>query len=77
MQMGIKDLDAGLVAVLNYSMPVWVAILAHFFLNEKLTKRKALGVVVSMIGLVILMHIDSLATPPACSSLSAAPFPGP
>ena len=41
-------------------MPVWVAILAHFFLNEKLTKRKALGVVVSMIGLVILMHIDSL-----------------
>ncbi len=60
MQMGIKDLDAGLVAVLNYSMPVWVAILAHFFLNEKLTKRKALGVVVSMIGLVILMHIDSL-----------------
>ena len=60
MQMGIKDLDAGLVAVLNYSMPVWVAILAHFFLNEKLTKRKALGVVVSMVGLVILMHIDSL-----------------
>ena len=60
MQMGIKELDAGLVAVLNYSMPVWVAILAHFFLNEKLTKRKGFGVVVSMVGLVILMHIDSL-----------------
>ena len=60
MQIGIKDLSAGLVAVLNYSMPVWVAILAHFFLNERLTRRKALGVAVSMVGLVILMHIDSL-----------------
>lgn len=60
MQIGIKDLDAGLVAVLNYSMPVWVAILAHFFLNERLTKRKCLGIVVSMIGLIILMHIDSI-----------------
>ncbi len=60
MQIGIKDLDAGLVAVLNYSMPVWVAILAHFFLNERLTKRKCLGIAVSMTGLIILMHIDSL-----------------
>jgi uncharacterized membrane protein len=40
-QIGMQSLSAGLVAVLNYSMPVWVTIMAHFFLQEKMTLRKA------------------------------------
>ena len=59
-QIGMQSLGAGLVAVLNYSMPVWVAILAHFFLGEYLTVRKIVGIIVSMIGLFILMNIDTL-----------------
>ena len=34
-QIGMQSLSAGLVAVLNYSMPVWVTIMAHFFLQER------------------------------------------
>jgi drug/metabolite transporter (DMT)-like permease len=59
-QIGIQSLGAGLVAVLNYSMPVWVAILAHFFLREHLTLRKILGIVISMTGLFILMNINTV-----------------
>lgn len=59
-QIGMQTLDAGLVAVLNYSMPVWVAILAHFFLHETLTSRKAAGIILSMAGMCILMNIDTL-----------------
>ena len=29
-QIGMVTLGAGLVAVLNYSMPVWMALMAHF-----------------------------------------------
>ena len=59
-QVGMQSLSAGLVAVLNYSMPIWVTIMAHFFLQESLTLRKAAGIAVSTIGLFILMNIDSL-----------------
>lgn len=58
-QMGMDSLSAGLVAVLNYSMPVWVAILAHFFLHERLTLRKIGGITIAITGLCILMNIDS------------------
>lgn len=57
-QVSIQYLDAGLVAVLNYSMPVWMAILAYFFLNEPLTKRKIGGIAACMIGMCILMNIQ-------------------
>jgi drug/metabolite transporter (DMT)-like permease len=59
LQMSMDTLSAGLVAVLNYSMPMWVAILAHFFLHERLTKRKICGILIAMTGLCVLMNIDT------------------
>ena len=53
------NLGAGLVAVLNYSMPVWMALMAHFFLGEHLTRRKVMGIIVSMAGMCLLMNVDS------------------
>lgn len=57
-QVGMKSLGAGFAAVLNYSMPLWVAILAHFLLDEKFTRRKATGLTLSMFGLAILLNIS-------------------
>ncbi len=51
-------LDAGLVSVLNYTMPMWVTILAAFFLNEKLTKKKIFGVALGIIGIGVLMNVE-------------------
>ena len=53
-----KFLPAGLVSMLNYTMPVWVTILAYFFLNEKLTTKKICGVILSIIGIGVLMNVD-------------------
>lgn len=58
-QIGMVTLGAGLVAVLNYTMPVWMALLAHFFLGEHLTRRKVIGIIVSMAGMCLLMNVDS------------------
>ena len=57
-QICIESLGAGLSAVLNYTMPVWVALLAHFFLRERLTVRKILGIALAVFGLVILMNVS-------------------
>ena len=57
-QIGVTSLGAGLVAVVNYSMPVWMSILAYFILHETLTKRKILGIILSMVGMCILMDVD-------------------
>lgn len=53
-----KFLDSGLVSVLNYTMPVWVTILAYFFLKEPLTTKKILGIAISIFGVAVLMNIN-------------------
>lgn len=58
-QVGMQFLSAGFSSVLSYSMPLWVAIMAHFLLGEKLSKRKMSGVVVGMVGLVILLNVSN------------------
>jgi drug/metabolite transporter (DMT)-like permease len=57
-QVGMQFLSAGFSAVLSYSMPFWVAIMAHFLLGEKLTGRKATGIAIGMAGLFILLNVN-------------------
>lgn len=55
-QTAMETISAGLAAVLNYTMPMWVAILAHFFLGERLTLRKVIGIAISLFGLCVVMN---------------------
>lgn len=57
-QYSFKFLPAGLVSVLNYTMPVWVTLLAYFFLKEPLSKKKIFGVALSIVGVGVLMNVD-------------------
>lgn len=57
-QYSFKFLPAGLVSMLNYTMPIWVSILAYFFLNEKLTRKKIFGIVLSLLGAAVLMNVN-------------------
>ena len=42
-------------SILYYSMPIWLSILAHFFLpNEKLTVFKIFGLIIAFCGLVYM-----------------------
>lgn len=59
-QTGMVTLGAGTSAVLNYTMPLWVAVMAHFMLGEKLTRYKLGGIFLSLIGLYILMGLTEL-----------------
>ena len=58
MQICFEYMSAGKVAMLNYTMTIWVTILAKFFLNEPLTAKKILGVTLSIAGIFILMNDD-------------------
>ncbi len=53
---GELKVDSGLAAILMAIMPLSTLILAHFFTNdEKLTKRKILGIIVGFAGIIILI----------------------
>lgn len=58
LQICFNYLHAGLVAVLNYTMPIWVTILARIFLNEKLSVKKIFGIALSIGGIFLLMADD-------------------
>ena len=51
---GIPLLESGRAAILGYTMPVWGVILGTFFLGERFTRRRALGVVLGMAGMALL-----------------------
>jgi drug/metabolite transporter (DMT)-like permease len=53
---GLGVVPAGRTAVLAYTTPLWVAPGAAIFLGERLTLRRALGVVIGLLGLVVLFN---------------------
>lgn len=57
-QIGMQYLNAGFSSVLSYSMPLWVAIMAHFLLGEKLTRHKIAGISLGLVGLVVLLNVS-------------------
>ncbi|WP_433945364.1 DMT family transporter [Paenibacillus sp. SN-8-1] len=55
-QLSLVDLSAGLTSVLTYSMPLWLSLMAHYWLpGEQLRARKLIGIIVGIIGLFIAM----------------------
>lgn len=68
LQMGLNNiaaqtsmlmLGAGMVSVLNYSMPVFAAVMAHFLLGERLNWRKGAGIVLAIAGMAVLMDVHA------------------
>lgn len=58
---GETVVDSGLAAILIGIMPVATAVLAHFFTaDEKMTVRRAVGVLVGFSGLLILVGLTAL-----------------
>ncbi|MEN8281237.1 DMT family transporter [Acinetobacter gerneri] len=52
---GMQYVGSGISAVLVYTMPIMIGILAHYFLNEKLTFNKTIGLLMGTIGLVFIL----------------------
>lgn len=59
-QVGLQGISAGMGCVLNFTTPLWVAILAHFTLNERLTRRKIFGIFTALLGLYVLMGLQGV-----------------
>ncbi|MEI3614037.1 DMT family transporter [Pseudogracilibacillus sp. SO30301A] len=55
---GLGFVDAGKSSVLLYSMPMWSSLLAIRFLEEKLTVKQIVGLIIGMIGLLSILGWD-------------------
>ncbi|MFY7992454.1 MAG: DMT family transporter [Bacteriovoracaceae bacterium] len=51
----LESISASLCVLLLYTYPIIVALIGHFFLNEKISKQKAIYFVLALIGLVMLV----------------------
>ena len=59
---GEEGIDSGLAAILMAVMPLTTVLLAHIFTSdEKMTPRKALGVILGISGLIVLIGPEKLA----------------
>ncbi len=55
---GLIYMDAGRAVIIGYTMPVWASILSIFFLGERLTPARLLGLGLGGAGLLILIGPD-------------------
>ena len=53
---GLSLVPAGRSAVLAYTTPLWVLPGAALFLGERLTRRRTIGVVMGLLGLLVLFN---------------------
>lgn len=54
----MQFVDSGLSAILVFTMPIFIGILAHYFLNERLTAQKILGLVLGTCGLISILWMQ-------------------
>lgn len=52
---GMQYVGSGISAVLVYTMPIIIGVLAHYFLNERLTFKKIAGLILGTIGLLCIL----------------------
>jgi drug/metabolite transporter (DMT)-like permease len=55
---GQQHIDSSLAAILTASMPLSTVVLAHFWINERLTIDRALGVLIGFGGVFLLIGAD-------------------
>ncbi len=51
----MQFVDSGLSAVLVFTMPIFIGILAHYILNERLNTQKMIGIVCGTLGLIAIL----------------------
>jgi drug/metabolite transporter (DMT)-like permease len=56
----VNNLNASVSAILNATTPLFTVMVAAFWLKEKLTARKLLGVGLGLLGVVVLMGLSPL-----------------
>lgn len=56
MHIALLYVDAGRAALLGYTTPIWVLPAAYFLLKERPSRRRLLGLVVAISGLVVLFN---------------------
>lgn len=55
---GVQQLPAGRSAIIAYTMPIWATLIAMAVLHEPLNRRKTVGLVLGMLGMVVLLGDD-------------------
>ena len=54
--LGISLLPLTQVFALEFTVPLWTALIACFFLNEKLTLRKVLAIALGILGVIVIVQ---------------------
>src|SRR5690606_5901820 len=52
---GIERTFSANSAVMLGTIPVWVAVTAHLFSDEKMTRNKAIGVTLAFVGVIFIL----------------------
>jgi drug/metabolite transporter (DMT)-like permease len=55
---GLQFVDSGKTSVLVYTMPIFVVIISHFKLDEKIDVYKMVGLISSLLGLLFILGLE-------------------
>lgn len=71
---GIAYIPLAEVFAIEFTVPLWTAVLAVFFLKEKITPPRAIAIILGLTGMVIILRPGTEALSPAALAVLAGAF---
>ncbi|TDJ01923.1 MAG: DMT family transporter [Caldithrix sp.] len=68
----ILGVPVAVVALLLYSQPIWTSVFSRFFLNEAITTRKLLALLLALTGIIVLVNPFGIQNKFSTAGLGAA-----
>ena len=69
-----RSVNAGVLAVLNASVPMMSGFIASTFFKDRLSKKQILGLIIGVVGVIILMSESLFGSQSAASDSSSLPM---
>lgn len=58
LSLALMTLSSSLSSIILFTNPLWLAILAHVFLNEKITILKSVALILGIIGVIVCLGLE-------------------
>jgi len=60
LNLALESVTSSMSSIILFTNPLWLAILAHYLLHDKLNKRKIISLIIGVAGVIVCLGLESV-----------------